>query len=66
MKKRKKKCKMTEDLYTFMHGFDFDDLADGAWQALLMDAVTFYNDKNSTNFDPHDAFLAYCARQSAF
>lgn len=58
-KKRKKQSKFPEDLFFLMAACDSDDLPDGAWQALIEDSVHFYNGKNSTNFDPNEAFHAY-------
>jgi len=66
MKKKAKSPKIPEELFVFMAGFDDSALSDGTWQAILQDSVAFYNTKNSTNFDPYETFLAYCARTSPF
>ncbi len=51
-----------EELFEFMSTFDDSDAPDGAWQAMLEDAVTQYNEQNNTDFDPFEAWLAYCER----
>jgi hypothetical protein len=48
------------ELFAFMSTFDDADAPDGAWQAMLEDAVRQYNEANGTDFDPFDAWLAYC------
>lgn len=62
-KKRQKQPRFPPDLFTLMEGFDSDSLPDFAWEGVLRDAVHFYNAKNSTNFDPNEALLAYIDRQ---
>lgn len=47
-------------LFSYMESFDDDDAPDGAWQAMLMQAVTDYNETYEANYDPNEMFLAYC------
>jgi hypothetical protein len=46
-------------LFEYMELFDDDDAPDGAWQAILEDAVETFNEANGTNYDPNDAFHDY-------
>lgn len=48
-----------EDLFYFMQVHDDDEAPDGAWQAMLEDAVQFYNEEHGTDYDSLEAFLAY-------
>lgn len=48
-----------EQLFLWMEDFDNAELPDGAWQAVLEDAVTTFNEENNTQFDPLDSFLEY-------
>lgn len=48
-----------EELMEMMWAADDDDLPDGAWQAVIEDAVTMYNQMRGTEFDPFEAWLYY-------
>lgn len=48
-----------EKVFEFMKDFDDDELPDGAWQAVLMDAVTYFNEAAGTSYDPFETWLAY-------
>lgn len=50
---------MKQSLFYFMQAHDHDDVSDGAWQAMLEDAVEMFNDQNNTAFDPHNMFHEY-------
>lgn len=46
-------------LLASLEAADNDDLPDGAWWQVLEDAVTFFNEAHSTNFDPNDTVHKY-------
>lgn len=46
-------------LMYFLTAHDDADQPDGAWQAIIENAVTFYNEENGTDFDPFDGWMAY-------
>jgi hypothetical protein len=47
-----------EPLFHTMNAADgaAGDEPDGAWQAILEDVVTFWNNEHGTDYDPHDTF----------
>lgn len=47
------------DLIGFLEAYDHDDLADGAWQAMIEDGVKDYNEWQGASVDPFDGFMAY-------
>jgi len=51
--------KVKNDLFHYMQANDDSDLPQGAWQAMLEDAVEAYNNQHGTNFDPYDMFMEY-------
>ena len=36
-----------------------DEMPDGAWGAMMCDAVTSHNQANDTHYDPHETWLAW-------
>lgn len=46
-------------LFDYLEAYDHDELADGAWQAVIEDGVKAYNQRFGTNVDPFDGFMAY-------
>lgn len=50
---------LPEELLEQMWASDNDDLPDGAWQAVIEDAVIVYNKQHKTKFDPFEAWLTY-------
>ena len=68
MKKRKNKYesefKLSDELFWFIDAHNDDDLPDGAWFAVLEDAVTYWNKKHGTNFDENEAVHAYLERKA--
>lgn len=53
-----------EDVFEFMALLDNPDLSDGAWQAVLENAVTAFNEANGTDYDPFNTWLSYVRRNS--
>lgn len=58
-KHRKERKPQKKDLYEFMASFDDNDAPDGAWQQMLEDSVTQFNEASDTDFDPFDEFINY-------
>lgn len=54
-----KKVRYPPDLFMLLDAYDSADLSEGTALQLLMDAVGFYNVKNSTSFDPKHAVDAW-------
>jgi len=50
---------MDDALFDFMDIYNDQSLPDGAWQAMLQDAVEVYNKVNGTDHEPHQSFLDY-------
>lgn len=55
---------MNDDLYYYMDAFNDEDAPDGAWWAILENAVTFFNAENETSYDPFEMVHAYITRSS--
>lgn len=51
---------MDEELYVFLSAHDHDDLPDGAWQQMIMDAVVEWNEENGDSLDAFETWLTYC------
>ncbi len=54
---------MDDQLYEFLAVHDLDNLPDGAWGQMIMDAVVMYNDLFKTKYDPFDTWHAYLVRK---
>lgn len=52
---------MKDTLFAFLQAFDDDSLPDGAWQAMIEDGVTAWNEAEKANLDPFENFLEYVA-----
>jgi len=50
---------MNKELNAFMEAHDNPNASDGAWQAMLEDAVVMYNEQNGTDYDPFDSWMEY-------
>lgn len=59
-----KKDNIKQQLFDFMEAFDDEDAPDGAWQAMLEDAVNEFNESQGTTFDSNDMFLEYVQRNA--
>lgn len=51
-----------QECFAAMAAVDDDSASDGAWQAMLEDAVHEFNRQNNTNFDSFDMFIEYVQR----
>jgi hypothetical protein len=58
-----KEDKQKKELFDYMEMFDDPDAPDGAWAAMLMEAVDRFNDDQGTNYDSHSAWLEYCDKR---
>lgn len=57
-----KKKRAQQELFDYMELFDDPEAPDGAWQAMLEDAVRQYNEEHGTSYDPYESWLAYTQR----
>lgn len=55
---------MDDQLYEFLAAHDLDDLPDGAWQQMIMDAVVEWNEENGDNLDAFETWLTYCEQKA--
>lgn len=58
----KDKTLLPDELYYFIDAHNDDDAPDGAWWAILEDAVSYWNKEHGTNFDENDTVHAYLER----
>lgn len=56
---------MDDRLFEYLALHDLDELSDGAWGQMIMDAVAEYNDLFKTRHDPFDTWHAYLERKHA-
>ncbi len=49
------------DCFHAMEPYDDDNASDGAWWAMLENAVTFFNEQNGTKYDECDTVHEYLA-----
>lgn len=52
-----------QECFAYMDAHNNQDAPDGAWQAMLEDAVEMFNEDHGTNFDSHDMFIEWAQRQ---
>lgn len=50
---------MPEELKAFLDAHNDPNASQGAWQAMLEDAVNMYNEQHGTNYDSFDTFMDY-------
>lgn len=55
-----------DELYWWIDARNDDDLPDGAWWAVLEEAVVNYNAEYGTDHDPNDAVHAYLQVKTDF
>lgn len=60
---KKDREQLKKRLFEFMESFDDDELPDGAWQGMLMNAVDHFNESEGTKYDPHEMWLQYTQRK---
>lgn len=53
---------LPDDLFYFIDAHNDDDASDGAWWAMLENAVTAWNEKHGTNYDENETVHAYIQR----
>ena len=46
-------------LIAHLEAYDDSNASDGAWEAMLKDGVTNFNETYGTDIDQHDGFMAY-------
>jgi len=54
---------MNDELFWFIDAHDDDDLSDGAWWAVLEDAVRYWNKEHGTELDENDTVHEYLRLQ---